>query len=629
MGDVTEQPIGKARIRSHTLKPLSSSHITKREFIGFDVETYGQHNTFLMGGFYWYYGKYRKPTYISFWNKNKMIEYVLKNIRFFRKHWIVATNLEFDFTTLFKDTKYWNCFNLLFRDSQLISVSEIKEPSKESKSKQKRHGLQFIDTMNYAPYSVAKWGKILGKRKLEPPSSWEKTTLHGIETLLPRKPKNEWERKELEEYNMRDCEISCDAMYLIQQGINNFKGQLKITIASSCFDIFRRSFQNIPMIKEQYVLQDDKVLDLIYQSYYGGRTEVFKRGEFKDLYYYDINSLYPSVMKNEIPIPQSVNHPTTPERQNIVLYEGVSKVDVIAPTTMDKPFLPYRDGQKLIFPTGKFTGAYTHVELRKALELGYTIGKIHDQLYYTETQPMFKQYVDVMYKTRLKQKQAKDPLQSMTKLLMNSLYGGFGMKSVTETKLLDMNYLCADDLKQMDIFEIIGNHVIQRTTKTYNGRRKFPIIATYVTAYARCTMYDYVNNSAVIYTDTDSIFTTVPLDQSLISNQLGAMKLEGTYSHGIFIKPKMYAITNDDDQTTVRLKGVSKPTYDEFLGTVTGGAITKLKFCRLKESVRRGLDTNSIIPIEKNMDLTDTKRTWESELILGVQVNSKPREVNE
>jgi len=621
---------GKNEVRQHTLRRLNSQKIRKRTFIGFDVETHGQKNTFLMGSFYWYDAKDR-PCIKQCRKRNCLIQFMLDHVKFFRSRWIIATNLEFDFTVLFKGTQYWNCFDLLFRDSQLISVTERKEDDGIKRTKGKWGKIQFVDTMNYAPYSVAKWGKILGKSKLEPPSSWERTTIQGYDTIVPRKPKTKLEWLELNNYNQRDCEVSCDAMYMFQKAVNMYGGELKITIASSCFEIFRRRFLNKTLVKETYVLNDPKVNDLIYDSYYGGRTEVFKRGEFTDLYYYDINSLYPSAMLEAVPLPQSVKRPSTPQLKNIISYEGVSKCNITAPKTLDaqKPFLAYRDNGKLIFPTGTFTGSFTHLELRYAIELGYSINTIYEQIYYTETIQLFNQYITTMYENRLQQKRNNDPLESMTKLFMNSLYGGFGMKRVTETKLYDMRDMTTSDLKELGEYEMFGDFALQTTEKEYNGKRKFPIIATYITAQARCIMYPYINHEEIVYTDTDSIFTTEPIPDDLISDKLGYMKLEGKYDHGIFIKPKMYAVTDDEDCTTVKLKGVSRPTYDEFLGTVKGGEISKLKFCRLRESIRRGLDTNEVIPITKFMDLEDTKRVWDSTDILGTVVDSVPIEVTE
>lgn len=69
-----------------------------------------------------------------------------------------------------------------------------------------------------------------------------------------------------------------------------------LTISSLSMDIYLRRFYNgnIPLIKQKSVYNDIK------SSYYGGITEVYKPFG-KDLYYYDVNSLYPYSALNSMP----------------------------------------------------------------------------------------------------------------------------------------------------------------------------------------------------------------------------------------------------------------------------------------------------------------------------------------
>lgn len=62
-------------------------------------------------------------------------------------------------------------------------------------------------------------------------------------------------------------------------------------------------------------------------------------------------------------------------------------------------------------------------------------------------------------------------------------------------------------------------------------------ISIAVTAYARMELMKYKLSvkGSVLYTDTDSIFTTTPLDDYFIGNNLGQMKLEYIADKAIFI----------------------------------------------------------------------------------------------
>jgi hypothetical protein len=78
-------------------------------------------------------------------------------------------------------------------------------------------------------------------------------------------------------------------------------------------------------------------------------------------------------------------------------------------------------------------------------------------------------------------------------------------------------------------------------------------IAAAVTSYARIHMIDFIDNSDVVYTDTDSIFATKLLDNNLVGKDLGLMKdekngniIEEAYFFGI----KQYGYTYRDFTTS-------------------------------------------------------------------------------
>ena len=52
---------------------------------------------------------------------------------------------------------------------------------------------------------------------------------------------------------------------------------------------------------------------------------------------------------------------------------GFIEAYVVCPTNITPPFLPYKDQNSLLFPTGKFVGVYYSEELKFARDLGYDI----------------------------------------------------------------------------------------------------------------------------------------------------------------------------------------------------------------------------------------------------------------
>jgi len=570
--------------------PLKSK-IKKYNFIGFDVETYkykGQ-QVFYFGGIYYYDCKGNEQ-YKVYFDKIEFAKELLSPK--YSKYIITATNLSFDFTAVFEDTHYFNEIQTIYRGSDLL-LCNYNIPTK------KREKIKFIDSMNYAPFSVEVMGKILKNPKLEKP-----------EYMGKRKSKTQDELDYFIEYNKQDCKITCDFMYFLQNGVNKLGGTLKNTIASTSLDTYRRSYQLNTWRKEQDVLNDKNIKKFIRSGYYGGRTEVYRRGKYKNLNYYDINSLYPSQMLKSLPLPQSAIYPNKKCVSNIEKFMGVSNVKVKVPSHINKPPLPYRtDKGKLIFPTGVFTGSFNHNELYNAILEGCEVIEINQQLIYRKSFKPFKSFINTLYNQRLEQKSNNDPNEIVTKLLMNSLYGKFGQSKKQKCEITDLRFLTPEKKANALLFDegdIKGDKMINISEEEYDGVFSFPIISSYITSYARIEMYKYLKQYDVIYTDTDSIVTSEYIEES---TELGKMKLESKIIEGEFYKPKMYKIVTEEE-TNIKVKGVNKCSISEFEKIKKGKEINKEKLSKIRESVRRGIGSRTHILVPKLLNLQDDKRVW-------------------
>ena len=145
------------------------------------------------------------------------------------------------------------------------------------------------------------------------------------------------------------------------------------------------------------------------------------------IFYQDVTSLYPWVNKTaEYP----VGHPqiiTQPEDQCLHHYFGVALVDVLPPPKLYHPVLPVRHEGKLTFPLCSqcvieeqarpmldrsaicphtdhqrvLRGTWCTPELEKALEVGYTLIKIHEVWHFPNRRTgLFKAYVDTWLKIK-------------------------------------------------------------------------------------------------------------------------------------------------------------------------------------------------------------------------------------
>lgn len=551
--------------------------IKKKKIIAFDTETYGETNEFILGTIY------TDNETKTFRNKEEMQTYLISQDT---KVYIVASNLEFDFNVLFYNTKYYYKFKPIINGSTLIA---------EIYQKYDEHKLYFIDSYNYFKSSVETYGKILGIQKITKPK------------FLGQYPKTEEEWKELETYCMRDSEITYKIVNLIQDGINVSGGQLKLTIASSSIDTYKRKYLSKTLNSEEQKFMN--INEKLFKAYYGGRTEIFSRGYIKNYNYLDYNSMYPSVMLNEYPDVNTVKFVNQPDKL-ILEYEGVSSVLLECPY-MHIPLLPVQS-DKLIFPIGTIRGEYTHIELRKAEEQGYKIKKIYWSIYYTKTFYPFKEYILEMYHKRNELKKEGNSLQLVYKLLMNSLYGKFAQKNMTEIEFINLE----DEEQKQEVLNKYprGEYYINKENKGYVIQKGIckssfvrPIFSIYTTAMSRIKIQNDLIKYKGIYCDTDSIVTKKDIPDS---NILGELKKELYIKRGIYVKPKMYSIVTSENEEVTRLKGIPKATINTFESILNGKNVQYMKFSHMKESHSKCISPNTKLIVSKKISLEDNKRIW-------------------
>lgn len=308
---------------------------------------------------------------------------------------------------------------------------------------------------------------------------------------------------------------------------------------------------------------------IIRSSYRGGATEVYKcYGE--NLYYYDVNSLYPYAILNEMPF----EFITTVKNPSLDNFFGFIKANIYAPTTIFNPFLPYKDSQimSIVYPYGHFSGTYFSEELKIAASKGYLIDPIIG--YKFSKKNLFKEYVEHFYE---KKANSTGSSRFLYKLFLNSIYGYLGRKP----EMLKTEIISHEKINQMLQLYPIHNVVwlndksvliVRETTpfSTLNIKDKLKIkpslenpaiinnvaIASAITSYARITIIPFrtdVNNPP-FYTDTDSIFLQYPLNHSLIGNAIGLVKdeLKGSYiTEALFLAPKKYGFKTPDSEKVV------------------------------------------------------------------------------
>lgn len=423
--------------------------------------------------------------------------------------------------------------------------------------------------------------------------------------------KQEWDHsktkgysKELSVYLQHDCKGLYESLKMFWSWPLIQKAGPSSTIAGQAMRVFRT------YLKEELWGLGDRAADFCRLSYLGGRVEIFRPACTKGpLYEYDVNSLYPYVMRDNV-YPVGNGHFTYDFVTDLL---GIYEANVVAPALLDVPSLGIISDGKFLFPVGRFKGVWTNVELEYAKTLGYRIEVVKGYVF-PQSRKLFYDFITDLYEIRL-----TSPKNSVSdiaaKLLMNSSYGRFGMSLDKENLVFGSN-----DSEGMDEYKTLtigGRHVAISKEPVRLRTFTHPAIASFVTSYARIHMHKIFRNlgTDLYYTDTDSIFTTRVLDHG---KDLGQLKLEATYESAIFLLPKTY-IAKGFAKSKIAMKGfdkkkISQFEFDDFHNALEGDLKrfkieNEPKFATFKTALAQKKLVTMTKKSEKQLKAQYTKRT--------------------
>lgn len=407
----------------------------------------------------------------------------------------------------------------------------------------------LLDSSNVWPMPLAKVGKSLGIEKLD----------MDVES---------------EEYVFRDVEIVIEAMALAERICIQYGANMKSTLGSISVAIW----QGVVLRGVNWQCS----MPATRNAYYGGRVELFRtHAQGDDLYYTDINSLYPSVMLNKFPdgCDQWFGLDKRKARSLLLskkeLY-GVVQCDIDIPETLRIAPLPVkREGSgEVCFPVGPVSGWWTVHEVRYALAKGCKLTKLRDAYGSTTGSFYYREFVETFYRLRKEELDKPEPDEGKTlfyKLLMNNLYGQLGMKgTVTRGIHLTNDMVDFDEDGEMYLTRPgvpFGNKLLAEIPIPLPEHVNY-LHAAYVTSYGRLRLMEYMDKvgaDALIYCDTDSLFFQWTGDLPFpLSTTLGEMKLEDRPMWVETRSPKMYRYETVKKGRVTKAKGVPKRMQDKF-----------------------------------------------------------------
>jgi hypothetical protein len=438
--------------------------------------------------------------------------------------YLFAHNWSFDAPVL-------GAFDILPARGWKLSKVVIESPPVILVFRKGDRSLVLLDTLNWWRMPLRKLGESVGLDKLDMPAR--------------DATRAEWDR-----YAKRDVEVIHRAMMAWWEFLDRYDlGTFGPTLASQAMRAFRHRFMEHPVLIDD----NEHALELARDALHGGRTECFRIGKIQGpIHVLDINSMYPAVMRDE-EFP-SVLRLHARNVSLAELREWLSRYCVVARVRLetDRPRYQLVHEGRLVSPTGRLRLALTTPDLITALDRG-ELSSIEQAACYDRA-PLFRPFVDSIYKLRREAIDRKDPVNGwLLKILMNSLYGKFAQRGERwePVGVADDNNVAVWRDYDYETGSIRAfrkfSGVLQERFREGESHDSHPAIAAHVTAIARARLWNLIQTAGVgnvLYCDTDSLFLTEQGFSNLRDHcdpaRLGALKHEATLAWIVIHGPKDY-----------------------------------------------------------------------------------------
>lgn len=286
---------------------------------------------------------------------------------------------------------------------------------------------------------------------------------------------------------------------------------LRPTAASLSWAVWRKSFQPKPL----QVSLGQRERYLARQAYFGGRVSAFALGSIKETVHgLDCNSMYPSVMKDELYPCRLLSHPCGVRPAD--LKAALKDYDCVADVDLWPGQYPYptRTAGGIDYVVGLRRAVLAGNELRLACSCA-DVRKVRD-VYLYERADLFSSFVTHYYKAKQLAVATGNRADTMIyKMILNCLHGKFaqrGHKWQPDHETIARGYYGYWWHKRrgsgapVRYRSIAG--VVERQEEAEQPKHCFPAISACITANARVRLESDIQLAGthnVLYCDTDSL----------------------------------------------------------------------------------------------------------------------------
>lgn len=594
----------------HYLSPLQGTAVPS-SLLFFDTETYPVKDTsnpnrehhhlrlWVANALRYDAGKVTREVWQTGHTQDEFWEFVCSRTDRKRPLWLFAHNIGFDLTV----TGFWQL--LLNEEFEVVQRHKPTGKSKPAAGKPKWSGIAVlndpptivkfrlrgqtntivaVDTYNYFRSSLADIGESIGTPKGKMPPY--------------KAPAKVWA-----DYCMQDVKIVRQSVLsLIDLVRQEGMGKFGYTVSAQAMNAYRARF--MPGEAPILIHGNRSAIQLERESFHSGAVHVWYVGRLckagrshthkgprgKDVpcvagpaYAFDVQSFYPSLMASLVFPRKLVKIINAPSYTQVL--DSVARFGTVARVALDclPPGFPVTRNGRTFYAAGKIVTTLAGPELERAVAEN-SVRKVWSIALY-ETAPLFADYVNTLWKMRQDYAASGNKCFAyLCKLLMNSLYGRFGMKRYKwqdepaavppmpfgywwEKAADSAEYKCyralcwmpqlqctaACDQHNCDGKECVNPGHCGKNPLEYVD--SFPLISSYITAYGREELLRLARHAGLencLYADTDSLHVTAAGAARLESKglvrtgSLGYLRLTDTIVTAEYRGHKDYTINGKD-----------------------------------------------------------------------------------
>lgn len=398
----------------------------------------------------------------------------------------------------------------------------------------KGHSVRILDSLKILPFKVEKIAKDFNLPILKERIDYSDYTID----------------EDRIRYVSHDVKIVAMAIKILRD-----EGLVYTTTASNAYHDYQNTLPDY-VIREFDPELDKEWLVEWRAAYRGGRTQVnpyYARKLLRNVYRYDINSMYPWVMYTQ-PMPYGKPIPiTTMGKYKFEVYHFKMAF------TLKDGHLPTLLKKSTVFGTDSYYIDTEGIEDIYITSPDYLILKRHYDIqfedlvegfgFYCSTN-IFKKYIDKWYKRKQVDEGAK---RVIDKLMLNSLYGKFGSNCEGKHK----------------IPSLVDGEVKLTDSPLQDMRRYYLPRALAIVSWAHLRIDDGILDAGIenfVYCDTDSIHTLAPMSKKYVDDKkLGYYKLEAVEDRSKYIRQKTYIYHSKKEGYVITCAGMSNILKEMYL----------------------------------------------------------------